>query len=515
MNIFERYKGKALVLVIIKALLIGIGVGSLVGGALLLLIKHEVILTSPMLSLLFGFLSFGLSFLIVFLSLKGNDKMLAKRLDKQFDLKEKMQTMLTHRNSEGAIYELQRQDANDSLEKIKNKSFDLKRIWIYILSAVLGLAVLILALVINPVKPEPEPEPEIPFKLSELQEAALVELLDYIDKSSMIEASKEIIKASVNDLITGLKLSTTAKEKNMYMEQALDEIYEETDNSSLALELMSEVWAQNTDEARALAIMLNYYDWPLYDEWDKYVDSVAKLRNEFVFDGGEEGDVVSEEDKISFMVNKLSDLSSKLLTAITKSKISENDELTIALKRFAEANEVNEELGTKVLGLSALAKQVEVLGYTEAQRALDDTILALNSIIYKALSDHKVNTDTGEYAMTRICELFNYPIPQFERPRFIKTSVGEGGGEEPEGSGGGGIGAGPTFGSDDLVYDPNTGEYVEYGEILNRYYTLMYGKTEAGVYTEEEKLALEKYFAILQDGFPEENEEIQGEDTNE
>ena len=513
MKTFERYKSKALAVLIIKALLVGLGIGSLVGGVLLLLIKHEAVLIEPILSLLFGFLSLIVGFLIVFFLLKGNDKKLAKRIDKQFDLKEKVQTMLAHKNSEGAIYELQRQDAAKSLEQIKNKSIDLKRIWIYILSAVIGLGVLISALVINPVKTEPEPEPEIPFKLSELQEAALLELANYIDKSAMKESSKEIIKTSINDLITGLKLSTTTKEKNMYLEQALDEIYEETDNSSLALELMSEVWSQNTNESRALAVMLNYYDWPLYDEWDKYVDSVAKLRNEFVFNGGDSE--VSEEDKISFMVNSLSDLSSKLLTAITKSGIAENDELTIALKRFAEANEVDTELGTKLLGLSTLAKQVEALGYTEAQKTLDNTILALNSIIYKALSDHKANTDTGEYAMTRICELFNHQIPQFERPKFIKTSVGEGGGDENEGGGGGGIGAGPTFGSDDLVYDPNTGEYVEYGEILNRYYTLMYGKAEAGVYTEEEKLALEKYFAILQDGFPEENEDIQGEDTNE
>ena len=140
-------------------------------------------------------------------------------------------------------------------------------------------------------------------------------------------------------------------------------------------------------------------------------------------------------------------------------------------------------------------------------------MFAYNSIIFKSLSDHKVNTDTGEYAVTRICNLFGYKAPAFERPRLINSSIDSDGGNDEGGGGGGAIGGGATFGSDDLVYDPNTGEYVEYGEILARYYAIMYGKVDAGAYTEEEKTALEKYFAILQDGFPDEKEE--GENENE
>ena len=68
------------------------------------------------------------------------------------------------------------------------------------------------------------------------------------------------------------------------------------------------------------------------------------------------------------------------------------------------------------------------------------------------------------------------------------------------------IGSGAVYGSDDLLLDPITNTYVEYGTILDKYYALMFGKVEEGNYTEQEKEAMEKYFAILYGGFDEEGE---------
>lgn len=517
MNIFGRYKSKAIMLIVLKALLAAIGLGLLVFGILLLLLKHELI-ANAIFPTLFGALSCLICFTITFLLLRGNDKKLAKELDTQLKLKEKVQTMLVYKDEQGAIYELQRQDAKKSLKEAKGKRFGLKHLWIYALCAVVGIAMLVVALVINPVKPEPEPEPEIPFELTTMQEAALVELIDYVEKSEMVEPYKTSVKNAVNDLITGLKLSTTVKERDICIKAANDTILKETDDSSLAIELINELWACNTPTLKALAKALNYYDWPYLDEWDKYSSSVADFRKLFIFtqvaknDEGE-GTEVNELEMIEYVRPLLEETSTHILSSLEKSGLDENDELYLILVRLASANEVDDKLGTKTLGLKMLSELITIVGYTETQRSLDDTLLAYNSIIFKALSAHKVNTDTGEYAVTRICNLFGYKAPAFERPRLINSSIEGEGGNEEAGGGGGAIGGGAVFGSDDLVYDPNTGEYVEYGEILARYYAIMYGKVDAGVYTEEEKAALEKYFAILQDGFPEEKEE--GENENE
>ena len=466
MNIFERYKRKAIMLLILKALLAAIGAGLLVFGVFLLLLKHEII-ASPIFPALFGALSGLICFLILFLLLRGNDKKLAEKLDTQLKLKEKVQTMLVYKDKEGAIYELQRQDANKSLEEAKGKRFGLKRLWIYIVCALVGIGMLIISLVINPVKPEPEPEPEIPFELSSMQEAALLELVEYIASSEMVEPYRTNVKNAVSDLIAGLKLSTTMTERDVCIKAVIDNILEETDKSSVALELISELWSCNTPTTKALAKALNYYDWPYLDEWDKYSSMVADFRKLFIFTQtaknaeGEENEI-SEAEMIEYVKPLLSETSSHILTSLTKSALSDTDPLYLILVRLASANEIDNNLGTKTLGLSTLAEVIDALGYTEAQRSLDDTLLAYNSIIFKSLSDHKVNTDTGEYAVTRICNLFGYKAPAFERPRLINSSIDSDGGNDEGGGGGGAIGGGATFGSDDLVYDPNTGEYVDY-----------------------------------------------------
>ncbi|MBR7181819.1 MAG: hypothetical protein IKD28_03440, partial [Clostridia bacterium] len=136
------------------------------------------------------------------------------------------------------------------------------------------------------------------------------------------------------------------------------------------------------------------------------------------------------------------------------------------------------------------------------QRMQDEWVTPKMSVhkmaIAAALERDLTNTGTGEAAMTRIGELFGYTVPPFDRPQLVTDSAPEDGGSGGEGGGGGGaIGGGTIYGSDDLVLDPKTDTFVEYGKILNDYYALMFGKGENGAFTEEEQAMLEKYFQIL------------------
>ena len=73
--------------------------------------------------------------------------------------------------------------------------------------------------------------------------------------------------------------------------------------------------------------------------------------------------------------------------------------------------------------------------------------------------------------------------------------------DESESSGGdGGIGEGATYGSNDIVIDPLTGEPIEYGKLLDKYNAIMYEKLEGDSYTEEQKEAIKKYFDLLWSG---------------
>ena len=106
--------------------------------------------------------------------------------------------------------------------------------------------------------------------------------------------------------------------------------------------------------------------------------------------------------------------------------------------------------------------------------------------------------------MTRLASLFKVPLPEFERPEFVKTgeSVEIGGSSSGEDNNenkpsDGGVGEGATFGSDDLVLDPLTGKLGPLGDLIHKYYAIMNEKLDGDLYTEEQKAIIKKYFDML------------------
>jgi hypothetical protein len=237
---------------------------------------------------------------------------------------------------------------------------------------------------------------------------------------------------------------------------------------------------------KELAKAINYYSYTDTEEWENFSDGFALFRIAFIHD-----DVLAEDPDL----DKMSADTKLLLTsavsgvnmAFTRAGMTSTDPLYSVLKQIFE----NEESGLSVIASSDL-------DYEGLQAALDTALASANSELFDIIVANKTNTDTGEYAMKRIASVFSYPCPGFERPKLRDSSQNSAGGSENEGGGGqGAIGSGTAFGSDDLVLDPNTDEYVEYGTIISRYYEIIFGKLEGDSYTEEEKAALEKYFKIL------------------
>ena len=503
---FVKFKRKALTICWIKTALIGFGCGTLLAGVFLLLTKFEVITMRPIFPWLIGLGAMLLSGGVTFLLSYKTDRALARFLDEEFALSERTQTMLAYGDKTGTLYDLQRDDANASLAAVPVENFKFKHLWIYIVCACIGLGSFISGLVITPeeeVIPEPPPEA---FAITDIQVAAMEELIVYVENSAMQSPYKENVTLSLRDLLDGLKAATTVTEKDELLATAMDDIFDETDDSSTAVELMNALWTTEADGMKRLAETLNYYDWTKGDEWTDFTTELAEFRTSFVHT-----DSVTENPDAALMATDTAALllrtESNVTLALTRAGVPNTDGLFIHLTRFASANESYDN-GTHLYGCSTLSAQTETLGYERAQKELDATFSLLGAEIYHALEQHAANTSTGEYAMTRLDELFDCGLPKFERPNFYVTSTGDELPDGEEGGGGmGGIGSGAVYGSDDLVLDPITNTYVEYGTILDKYYALMFGKVEEGNYTEQEKEAMEKYFAILYGGFDEEEGE--------
>lgn len=500
---FLKFKKKAFAVRLIKSILLGGAVGMLLSGIFLPLFKFEVIKANPILSLPIGVGGALLAGGIGYLLLQNSDKALAKRLDEEFSLDEKVQTMLAFEHSKGTIFNLQRKDANDSLSKVAVKSFKFKRLWIYILCFIIGATSLTTGFLLNPVEEAKEPIPKEEFSLTDIQKVAMQELIVYVNNSQMQSPYKESVASSLTDLLAQLEKATLKSQKDDALKTAIDEIYRQTDESSTAVELMNALWSTQLQNAQRLAEALNYYEWPK-DAWNTYVEKIAEFRTSFVHtDATAEN---PDEEKMATETGELlAKIESNVNVSLSRAGVSTEDGLFIQLTRFATADETFED-GSHVYGCTVLSGMVETLGYEKTQKELDATFIAVQSEIFRALEQHSVNTGTGEYAMNKLRELFFCSVPQFERPNFYTVSEGDGGTDGDDAGVIGGIGSDVVYGSDDQVLDPLTNTYVEYGKILSTYYEIMFAKTEDGNYTDEEKQAMEKYFAILYGGFEKEGE---------
>ena len=504
---FIKFKNKALMIRLIKSVLIGVAVGLFFAGGFLFLAKFEILKMKPILSLPIGVGTALIAGCGIYFLLRRTDKALARKLDEEYKLHEKVQTMFEFKDEQGAMYELQRQDTEKALRGVSSLWFDVKNIWIYGLCTLIGAGAFTAACVLHPIKEPPVEKPPEAFDISDTEIAAMEELIAYVDESSMQSPYKESISSSLRELLDGLKITTVKTDANALWEQAVDEIYETTDKSSAAVELMDALWSCDLESVKRLAESLNYYEWTKADEWDSFSEELTEFRASFVHMDTVEINPDAEKmatDTAALLLRVESNISLSLVRA----GVTMDDGLYQSLTRLATANETSS-AGSHLYGFSTLSGLCETIGYTTAQKELDATFAVLGAEIFNALGQHSINTSTGEYVMTRLKSLFSEKIdcrlPAFERPNFYVTSpVGPSDPDEGDGGGQqGGIGEGAVYGSDDLVLDPLTNTYVEYGTILDKYYALMFGKVNDGDYTDEEKAAMEKYFAILYGGFDE------------
>ena len=495
---FMRLKRRARAVALIKSALIALACGMLCAGVMLYLTSHKVIDADPLIfTIIAGGAALILSGAVTFLILNKTDKSLARLLDRDFDLHERVGTMLEYGKEENTMSSLQREDTENQLSKIKSSSLKLKRLWIYVTALVAGAAILVAAILLIPPKTPAGPKPDSPFSITPLQVRAMEELIDYVTDSAMESPYREEVALALTDALAELKIAKTTSERDEVIGRATEKILESTDNASSALEIINILVKSDSSQVRQLATAINYYNYKRGGEWDGFTTKMTELREALTYP---ESEGVDDAKRASEVRALLSRAAASISLGLSRSQIPDSDALYVVLLRFAEQS------GDEgVHGLASLAVSSENMSYDEIQMHLGNSFNTMNVEIFNALDVKRENTSVGEYAVTRMCELFGCPVPKFERPLSADngSSGGGEGGDTESGGMGGAIGSGTEYGSDELVFDPMTGEFVEYGTIIDRYYQIMFNKIQGDFYTEDEKEALKKYFEILYGGFDE------------
>lgn len=206
---FKKFKKKVWFDILIKCLVSGLAAALIAVNAVLLPCK------------LFGINLFWLYYVLIalgglvlgggiaFLVLRTDDKKIAKRLDSELKLDERVQTALSFSGQDGAMLDLQRVNASSELGKLSVRALPFKNIAATVLCGVVALTGVIAAPVIaNFVPPvyaayAPGHEPEEPERpVTDWEWAALDELINYVKASKKADA---VVKTGMVLELEGLR----------------------------------------------------------------------------------------------------------------------------------------------------------------------------------------------------------------------------------------------------------------------------------------------------------------------
>ena len=475
---FKRFRRKINRGAFFKSLMLGLSVGLLSAALVLLLGKLNVIDDSIILALAVGGGVFVAVFIPTLIILTPRKKTAARLMDKEMKLGEKAETMIAFLKSDSEMAELQRRKAEGLLSRLPSDFYTVKRLWVYFVTLLLSLALCSFAyLVPDKQVPPPEPPPETPFELTEWQETALLNLIEYVEESELCDTAKASVTAELEQLLEELRRATLDKQMRALVIGAIKNINTAIDTANSFDEITDELKLSGISATLALAEAIGTPSAAVPTE--KFIALRALLA---------EGEVTEINSVIVMLGTDV---------AITLGRISSrSDSLSDALESFSD-------------GLFDISDNLSDYDGQSLQVAIDSLFESFKISLGAALAEQSTNEEVGLYTVNRLMEIFG--ITASELPPEVEEEIKRPGSdneedeppeedEEQKGDSGGYGSGDMVYGSDDVIYYPDEERYVQYGEVINEYHAKITEKILAGEIPPELAASIQKYFDGLYDG---------------
>lgn len=478
----------------VKGSVVGIAAGLLAVGAVMLALKLSAI------NLAFWYyiiIALGVAVAVgavSFVIFKPSNKKVAKAVDDEYKLQEKVQTALEFEQEQGTIARMQREDANERIKSLPRHKPDFKKLWIFPLAFVLaaGVAVAGFLTPLKQVEAEDDPYDRPPTRYEVL---AMQELIENVESSSLIEPYKADTLTQLHSIMDGLEEFDNVSDVMPTIETAIALIGTEFAGGKEFDKLSKSLLEQRFTEFSTAADSAKLYeDYKLisYDLVLQFESSLLELLNAQVepyINAYRETYSGLEATQISPIINDMSNRLSVSILTVTR-----DGSLYRALEKFRTAlMDIRGQIVDGSVDTNRLQHNIDLVFYDFTEEFLD------------ALKEQSYTQAMGKFVIFRIKNIFNMPIEDEKLPEDAGNKE-ENPGSDPGGDdpGDGGYGPGEVvYGSDDMIYDPNTGKYVTYGELLNQYFAIVQEYLNGETLTDAQKEVARYYFEILFSGIKE------------
>ncbi len=466
---FRRFKRKIRVGAILRAVLFGLSLGVMTVAGLWLwakltmaeadFVRFAVIAAVP------AVVGMGIWLILLW----PTDRRLARRLDRSLSLGEKVQTMVAFRDDTGDMAALQRMDTERILSETPKRRVKGTATWLFIGLPILAVLCMVGTVLVPAKEPEaPPPVVDNNFYLSPWQEQALLDLIEEVRTSEMQEEPREGVVKQLESLLIQLKSikkETSMKEAVVATIVKMDEIVENYNSCDLLAKALGQ---SLTEEVRTLGAAIGSLKALLIG------DRMNLLSEALLADGGRELAV---------------EMGAALAVALESCSVTPTHETYAALSAWAEA-------------LSAVTADT-------TDDAIGDIVAEADEAINAAVFLEATNAGVCEDAIYRLLTIFGLKTEDLPADMLTDPDDPSVGGstdkddDEDDKVHAGGLGTGEMiYGSNDMIYDPETGKYVPYGEVLKHYYDRITEQLVDGNLSPELEELLSDYFAILFNGDP-------------
>lgn len=482
---------------LIKSAVCGLSAGLFVAGVLLLSIKLAALDINVAYYVLAGTVVTAVVTLAVYFIMRPTDKSVARALDREYNLGEKVQTMVACMETEGGIYTLQREDAERRLSEVKIKKPTFASIWQYVLVGVLAVALFITSVIIPSRFVPSNADPD--YEMSKAQSVFLRQLINDVKNSDLNEdvsssvvqsletlyvklQSAEVVSSMKNSVIETVKsVDSTFASANSYVK--ITNGLSATENELLGKFSVAIVNGVSSYKTGTVINTIQKTE-ELFTASEEVINTKI---DEVVSAFYEEWQAQTSSTRTVFLDNNVIDLG----MALYNSEIDSEDALFRAINDFStRIKAVSDNIKNGGTSLTVLDMQVKTACDIFASRG--KTVVGGQS--YNCIMD--------EFIRTRLAEIFSLKISELPSNSEVsppRPSDPIGGGDENNNNGGGG-GGGVNLGSDDLVYSRRHDKLVKYSEVINEYNNEMLERVQRGEATEEMAEYIKKYFEILYTG---------------
>lgn len=500
-RIKRRVKGNAM----LKSVLNALAVALLVCAVLMFLDKRKIYEFN--IAVFLSTLGAGalITLLVSFFIYRMNDTTLARELDDELKLNEKVQTMVAFKNESGDVIDIQRSDADEKLRSAgKIRVYRRGRLTSAI-SFAISACVLASVLVLIPEKVDAAPiDPT--YNITEYEKYQLKNLIEYVERSNADEREKKEILDSLNDLATFLEDTVKESDKKSRVINSITVANDAVKNVNFLEKIESDAKDKNlagvvrfTNALAALRTAIDP-DAGVAESFATIETNLSSVRAEF-----------SGTDAFSNMNNFISQLGAAVTNVKNENVITAgNNALIESITRFCE--EIRSYCSGSEPSQSILEEQFDMFFYGTPPYtdAFASQLENLNiKQIYNALKQENINLTVGNYVVDKLVEMFNIPTEML--PSDVQESIENN--KKPDDSDkeddekndklyqgdDGGYGEGNLLlGSDDSIYFPELEKIAPYGDGIAMYQNKILAMIENGQITDPVIIDyFENYFGIL------------------